>query len=100
MSALIGRAAERARVEQLVARRGGALALVGEPGIGKTALLTYARGLAGRVLSATGAEAETDLPFAGLLSLLRPVLGHMSVLPPVQRRALESALGDRATRVR
>ena len=75
--------------------RGGALALVGEPGVGKSALLRAARARAGgamHVLSATGAEAETDLPFAALLSLLRPVLDRVGVLPEVQRQALEGAL--------
>ena len=72
MSALVGRAAERARLDRLVADRGAAVALGGEPGIGKTALLEYACGRAMRVLSVVGAEAEADLPFAGLLSLLRP----------------------------
>src|ERR1700710_3124604 len=75
--------------------RGGALALVGEPGIGKSALLRSVRARgdgAFRVLSATGAEAEADLPFAGLLSLLRPLLSLTVDLPPVQARALEGAL--------
>jgi predicted ATPase len=44
---MIGRAAEAARVEELVAtaRAGGsgAMLVLGDPGIGKTALLRYAR---------------------------------------------------------
>src|SRR6201991_945728 len=93
---LVGRFEERQLLSRwlsaAVKGRGGALALVGEPGIGKTALLEYARGRAERVLSATGAEAEADLPFAGLLTLLRPVLHHVDRLPSVQGRALEGAL--------
>ena len=89
-----GAGPERARLDRLVAERGGAMALVGEPGIGKTALLGYARDRADgamRVLSTTGAEAERDLPFAGLLALLRPVL-HQSTASRPCRRALEGAL--------
>src|ERR1700754_1916038 len=93
---LVGRFEERQLLSRwlsaAVKGRGGALALIGEPGIGKTALLDYARGRAERVLSATGAEAGADLPFAGLLSLLRPVLDRLGRLPPVQARALEGAL--------
>ena len=69
--------------------------LVGEPGIGKSALLSAASVRANRtfrVLTTTGAESEADLPFAALLTLLRPVLGALSELPAVQRRALEGAL--------
>jgi DNA-binding CsgD family transcriptional regulator len=96
---LVGRASERERLDELLRKavegRGGALALVGEPGIGKTALLEHARERADgafRVLVATGAEAEADLPFAALLTLLRPVLDGLAALPAVQRRALEGAL--------
>src|SRR5262249_47602556 len=96
---LVGRCDERTRMDTLVtearAGRGGALALVGEPGIGKSALLRTVRAQAGdafRVLSATGAEAAADLPFAGFLSLLRPLLSRTGDLPPVQARALEGAL--------
>lgn len=67
--------------------------LVGEPGIGKTALLTEARALAGpMVLTARGTESEQMVPFAGLLQLLRPVIGLIDRIPPAQRDALSSAL--------
>ncbi|NMO53671.1 AAA family ATPase [Actinoplanes sp. TBRC 11911] len=55
---------------------GNALIVVGDPGLGKTTLLSYAsrqwtsRG--GRVLSATAVEFEADLGFAGLRQLLPP----------------------------
>ena len=92
MLTIVGRGHEKSRLQALVLD-GGALALVGEPGIGKTALLEYARAHApALVLRATGAEAERDLPFAALLTLLRPVLHLLDRLPPVQARALEGAL--------
>ncbi len=92
MVAIVGRAHEKSRVRDLILN-GGALAVVGEPGIGKTALLEYARAAApALVLRATGAEAERDLPFAALLTLLRPVLHLLDRLPAVQVRALEGAL--------
>lgn len=99
MQALVGRAGEHARLDAVVtgaaAGSGGALALVGEPGIGKSALLSAAVAQANgrvRVLTATGAEAERDLPYAALLSLLRPTLDRIGTLPAVQARALEGAL--------
>jgi DNA-binding CsgD family transcriptional regulator len=76
---------------------GGALAVSGEAGIGKSALLAVAAGLAAdsgaRVLSATGIQAEARLPFAGLHQLLRPVLSLAERLAPRQRAALLSAFG-------
>ena len=77
---LPGREQECAAVDRLLAdaRAGAAGALVvrGDPGIGKSALLGYARQHAPPmlVLSAGGVQAESDLAFAGLHELLRPVL--------------------------
>jgi DNA-binding CsgD family transcriptional regulator len=69
--------------ERLVAgardRRGGALAVLGGPGMGKTALL----GAIGRratgclVLAVSGVEPERTLPASGLDRLLRQVCGHV-----------------------
>ncbi|MBY3552354.1 helix-turn-helix transcriptional regulator [Modestobacter lapidis] len=101
---LYGRAAERARIDLLVAgaadARGGALVVRGEPGVGKTALLTDAidRATAVAVLWTAGVESESPLPFAALHRLLRPVLGHLGGIPPVQARALHGALGEDANR--
>jgi DNA-binding CsgD family transcriptional regulator len=76
---------------------GSAIAVYGEPGIGKSVLLEAAarHGQEGGllVLRATGVEAESQLPFAGLHELLRPVLGAADALAPPQRRALLSAFG-------
>jgi DNA-binding CsgD family transcriptional regulator/tetratricopeptide (TPR) repeat protein len=96
---LLGRDGERERIDQLVttARLGvsATLVIMGEPGVGKTALLENA--VAGledmRVLRATGLEAERHIPFAGLLQLLRPALDRLDGLSPPQAAALSGALG-------
>lgn len=44
-------------------------------------------------LTVNGVEAESDLDFAGLHALLRPILEAMTRLPEPQRVALASALG-------
>jgi DNA-binding CsgD family transcriptional regulator len=97
---VLGRVAERAAIDSLVSdardRRSGAVVLTGEPGIGKSTLLTYAvdcareRGLG--VLRAQGYESESQIPFAGLSDLLGPVLSRLSALPAPQVDALSSAL--------
>ena len=95
---LVGRDAERARLRKLLAaaRRGrsGVLVVSGEAGIGKSSLLAdaerAARGMT--VLRATGVPAEASLPYAGLTSLVRPVLDHVDELPPAQASALRSAI--------
>src|SRR6478752_1234405 len=73
----------------------GALVLVGEPGIGKTALLDYAAaGATGfRVLRARGVQSEAELAFAALLEVCRPILGSVDRLEPPQAGALTGALG-------
>ena len=60
--------------------------LVGEAGIGKTALLNYAAERAPplRALRARGIESERNVPFAALLELLRPALPLLGQLPPPQ----------------
>lgn len=95
---LLGRDPEREAVGRLVATArlgvGGTLVLMGEPGVGKTALLEDVLTSIGdmRVLRATGLEAERHIPFAGLLQLLRPALGHLDRLSEPQATALSSAL--------
>ena len=79
------------------AEAGCALAVCGEPGIGKSVPIeATARRAAERghlVVRATGVEAESQLPFAGLHELIRPVLEAADALAPPQRRALLSAFG-------
>src|SRR5687767_13597088 len=95
---LLGRDDERDVIDRLLseAREGSSATLVlrGEAGIGKTALLDYARSHAGDalVLRCRGVEWETELPFSGLGELLRPLLGSLSELPEPQRAALASVL--------
>lgn len=112
---LFGRSAEIAAIDDVIARArggaGGALVLRGEAGVGKTALLDLAASRCGamRVLRATGVEPESDLAFATLHQLLRPVTlpagglsggvpggpagGLMDALPEPQREAVRGALG-------
>ena len=107
---LLGREHETALMDRLLdgARGGqsGALVVLGEPGIGKTALLDYAAGRAEgmTVLAARGIEAEAELPFVALADLLRPVLTSTERIPEAQAAALRAALalgppahGDRFT---
>ncbi|WP_031486019.1 ATP-binding protein [Streptomyces bicolor] len=82
--------------------RGGtsaALVLRGEAGIGKSSLLAHleqrAQGMT--VLRAVGVEPESDLAFAALLQLLRPVAHHIDTLPEPQAQALQAALGHGGT---
>ncbi|MGP4029267.1 ATP-binding protein [Actinomadura sp. 3N407] len=96
---LYGRPGELDVVGDLVAgareKRGGALVVRGEAGIGKTALLEHAASTADglRVISATGVEAETELTFAGLHLLLAPFLDRVDALPAPQATALQIAFG-------
>jgi DNA-binding CsgD family transcriptional regulator len=97
---LLGRSAQLSVLSELVAQlpeRGGALVVLGEPGIGKSSLLRataeYARDAGWQLLATTGVEAETRLPFAGLHQLLRPVPSTTDGLPAGQRCALLSAFG-------
>ncbi|WP_446423339.1 AAA family ATPase [Kitasatospora purpeofusca] len=76
---MVGRDAERARLSAFVrAPDGQALVLRGEAGVGKSTLLDLAARLAAEdgqlVVRATGVEAESGLPHAGLHQLLYPLL--------------------------
>src|ERR1700750_621729 len=99
LSELLGRDEELARLYGLVDgidRTGAALAVRGEAGIGKSALLAAAKERAQRdgvtVVSTTGALSEAPLTFAGLHQLLLSLLGPLDVLPEPQRAALCAAL--------
>ncbi|MFC4529200.1 helix-turn-helix transcriptional regulator [Sphaerisporangium dianthi] len=95
---LRGRSGEQDAVRRLLdgARdgSGGALLLMGGPGMGKSALLGFAaeqaRGFL--VLRTGGAEAERRLPYSALHRLLRPVRDARSLLPPSQSALLLATL--------
>ena len=101
---LLSRESERRTLDRLLADarlgQSGVLALLGEPGIGKTALLEHAAGRADgmRVLRARGVESESEVPFGGLLELLRPALGAVDQIPGPQAEALGGALALRPAR--
>ncbi len=96
---LVDREVERETLDGLLqgARTGlsGATVLRGEPGIGKTALLSYAASAGAdlEVVHVVGVEAESGFPFAALHRLLVPFLDRIDRLPPSQRSAVEVACG-------
>lgn len=95
---MLGRQTEVSLVEELIrsarSGRSGALVFTGEPGIGKSAVIAHAHRFADddRVLTTTGLEAESRLPFAGLADLLSPVVDRIDELPAPQAEALRGAL--------
>jgi DNA-binding CsgD family transcriptional regulator len=105
VSRLTGR---RAELEHLVgfvdgvSDRGGALVVRGEPGIGKTSLLSEAihraSGRGVQILTTAGVRSQGDLPYSGLQRLLAPLLGtteqrevarSTAVVEPLEARSLE-----------
>ncbi|MGZ4250216.1 MAG: ATP-binding protein [Solirubrobacteraceae bacterium] len=102
---LVGRDRERREVESALGRarsgQSAIVALVGEPGVGKTALLDYAAELASgmQLLCARGVESESRIPFASLLELVRPALALLETIPEPQAVALGGALALRPPRV-
>lgn len=98
---LLGRRTERATLEQVLAGaqdgKSGVVVVRGEAGIGKSALLEYARAAATtsgfRTESAAGVESETQFAFAGLHQLCAPLLDRAGALPAPQQTALGVAFG-------
>ena len=97
---LVGRESESARLTELVegARHGsaGSVVVLGEPGIGKSALVEHlvAHARETLVLHTQGLEVEAPLAFAALHRLLRPVMRLRERLPAPQSRALRVAFGE------
>jgi DNA-binding NarL/FixJ family response regulator len=95
---LPGRADEVARIDRLLhgARGGVSAALIvhGDPGIGKSALLDEVAATAAgfTVLRARPLQTESELPFAGLSDLLRPLLSLLDRIPEPQAAVLSGAL--------
>ena len=98
MSSLVGREAELGAVETFLrSERPCAIAIVGEPGIGKTTLwqaaVEHSRAQGARVLIARPTESEARLAFAGLADLLADVPDELFArLPEPQRVGLDAAL--------
>src|SRR3712207_4326196 len=96
-SPFVGRQPELARLASLGSTAadgtGGALVLIGPPGIGKSSLLDrlaeLQRADGRRILRTRGVEAETELPFSALHALLRPIIDKGHAIPAVQREALD-----------
>ncbi|MEU8058527.1 helix-turn-helix transcriptional regulator [Microbispora bryophytorum] len=98
-SRLRGRQIECETLDRLVAAvqagNSSVLVLRGEAGIGKTALLEYARSSASgcRTARVSGVESEMELAFGGLHQLCAPFSDHLGHLPGPQRDALGTAFG-------
>jgi DNA-binding CsgD family transcriptional regulator len=96
VASVIGREAEQARLARAIgAPAAHRIALIGEAGSGKTTLMEWvaetAAGSGAAILRTTPTAMEEELPLAGLLDLLEPVLDRVSI-PRPQRRAIEVAL--------
>ena len=97
---LVGRDEELGAIVRLLdasAQLPGVLVLPGEAGIGKTEVwlagIAAAAARSYRILATRPSEAETRLSFAGLADLLADATAEvLPELPPIQRRALETAL--------
>jgi DNA-binding CsgD family transcriptional regulator/tetratricopeptide (TPR) repeat protein len=97
--ALLGRGPDCAEMSGLTQAiregRSRSLVIVGDPGVGKTTLLRYARSRAHgvRIVAVAGVESEARLGFATLHRLLLPFLPAAERLPPPQRDALLRTFG-------
>lgn len=94
---LVGRDGELAVISGLLADAhqgcSGVLVISGEAGIGKSYLLKQVLDLsAGPILSTVGVEGESDIPFANLADVFRPVHSVLAEIPQRQAAALASVL--------
>ena len=97
---VVGRDAEIDVLQSFIERaalNGEALLLIGDAGVGKTALLDVAArraiSLGVSVVRAAGAEFEADISFSALHQSLLPLLNGIEELRPLYRDALSVALG-------
>jgi DNA-binding CsgD family transcriptional regulator len=97
---VVGRVAEIRRIDdflECVACRGAAMHMLGEAGVGKTALLDVAAERARQagmlVLHGSGTEFEADIPYAGLNQVLLDVRDRVGSLDPASWGVLTVALG-------
>ncbi len=95
----LGRDVEQRQIRGVIGNarngRGGALLVIGEPGVGKTALLeaSTAGATGSRLLRVDGFEAESTMPYAALHRLTIPLKDHLGALPARHRQALRVAAG-------
>jgi DNA-binding CsgD family transcriptional regulator len=97
MAGVVGREPELKAVDAFLDGTTQALALVGEPGIGKTTVwreaVARARARGATVLVARPAESEARLPFGGVADLTSAIPPEaFDALPAPQRRGLDAAL--------
>jgi len=99
-AALVGRDEQRQRLRHeldAAHSNGRVVGVVGDPGVGKSALLAQveqdARAAGFGVLTARGSQSEAHLPFATLHQLLQPLLPRAEHLPAKLREALLSCFG-------
>jgi DNA-binding CsgD family transcriptional regulator len=96
---LLGRRSEVDVLDRLLLQarggHGGAIVVLGEPGIGKTALIEQAIASAQdfQVLRTVGNEAEMEVAFAALHQLCAPSLDKLEQLPRPQSDALGVVFG-------
>jgi DNA-binding CsgD family transcriptional regulator len=96
---LVGRRSECGMLDRLVdavcAGQSRAFVLIGDPGVGKTALLEHLvrRAANCRVVQIAGVESEMELAFAGLHQLCVPLLAGLGDLPEPQAAALRIVFG-------
>lgn len=97
---LLGRDGTRRQLTGLldaVETRGSALVVVGEAGVGKSALISSVAAEAGArgfsVRTTRSVPSETHVPFASLFPLLEPILPLADGLPSAQRDSILGALG-------
>src|SRR5262245_18893764 len=101
---LCGRVGELAWLADVLGRagdcHGGGLVLVGDTGLGKTALLSAAATAPGfRHIGCAGVPAEKALPYGALGRLLGAVNGQVAQLPPVLARIASCDVSNSAREI-
>ncbi|ACU73093.1 transcriptional regulator, LuxR family [Catenulispora acidiphila DSM 44928] len=96
--AMVGREAEQAELAAFVKTAAGqALVLRGETGVGKSSLLGHAAAVAEQegyaVIRASGVEAESELPYAGLHQFLHPLLADVADLDDGSQEVFDAVFG-------
>jgi DNA-binding CsgD family transcriptional regulator len=97
---LVGRQREVERISDFfvnASQRGGTLLVLGEPGVGKSALLGAAAeevlAHGGLVVAAAGLEHEGEITFSLLSLLMHPLHDRFTHLEPRERQCLSTVLG-------